>query len=85
MFLRVRCLTAARLEEYGHSTLLNYGFITILGQILGIKNEIHLKIFLIYSNRIFSFNLGGFLIFLLVNILSLFKDMPKCAPINFCD
>jgi hypothetical protein len=37
IFLRVRCLTAARLEEFGHSILLNYGFITILGQILGLN------------------------------------------------
>ena len=35
IFLRVRCVTAARLEEYGHGVLLNYGFITIVGQILG--------------------------------------------------
>lgn len=35
VFLRVRCVTAARLEEYGHDVLLNYGFVTIIGQILG--------------------------------------------------
>jgi len=35
IFLRVRCVTAARLEAYGHGVLLNYGLFTIFGQVLG--------------------------------------------------
>jgi len=33
--LRIRLLTATRLEAFGDSVLLNYGFMTILGQIIG--------------------------------------------------
>jgi glycerol uptake facilitator-like aquaporin len=35
LFIRVRCLTAARLESHGQNALLIYGLITIIGQIIG--------------------------------------------------
>jgi len=35
LFIRVRCLTAARLEAHGQHALLIYGLITIIGQIIG--------------------------------------------------
>jgi len=34
--LRIRLLTATRLEAFGDKVLLNYGFMTILGQMIGI-------------------------------------------------
>jgi hypothetical protein len=35
MFMRVRCLVAARLERFGQTTLLVLGFFTMMGQIFG--------------------------------------------------
>lgn len=35
MFMRVRCLIAARLERFGEKTLLIYGSMTMISQIFG--------------------------------------------------
>jgi hypothetical protein len=35
IYMRVRCLVAARLERYGHSLLLALGFMTMMGQVIG--------------------------------------------------
>ena len=35
LFMRIRCLIAARLERYGQKTLLMLGFLTMIGQIFG--------------------------------------------------
>lgn len=59
LFIRVRCLTAARLEAHGQHILMLYGLMTIVGQVI-----------------------GGILIFILVDVLRLFVDKPKCSFVS---
>lgn len=61
IFMRVRCLIAARLEKHGKNVLFKYGCSTIMGQIV-----------------------GGLIMYICVDIYSVFKERDDCSLENYC-